>query len=97
MTDPHAYALIVKGDSMMPAMPQGTIVVAVTDRTAKEGDVVICREKVSDKVYIKLLSRLGDTVVLESTNRQEHDPLTFKREDIHFMHPVVSWNKAKKV
>lgn len=97
VTDPHAYALIVKGDSMMPALPEGTVVVAVTNVKAREGDIVICREKQTDKVYIKLLKRNDQTVVLESFNIQEHDPLVFNQGDFYFMHPVVSWNKVKKV
>ncbi|MCP4256019.1 MAG: S24 family peptidase [Planctomycetes bacterium] len=97
VTDPHAYGLIVKGDSMMPALPEGTVVVARTNEKARVGDIVICREKKTDKVYIKLLKHNGQTVVLESFNMQEHDPLIFQQGDLYFMHPVVSWNKAKKV
>ncbi|MCQ4574561.1 MAG: XRE family transcriptional regulator [Candidatus Brocadiales bacterium] len=95
VTDQHAYGLIVKGDSMLPMMPDGTVVVAVTNKRAKEGNVVICRAKESGKVYIKLLKRLDHIVVLESTNMQAHDPLAFQREDIYFMHPVVCWNTTK--
>ena len=95
VTDPHAYGLIVKGNSMLPTMPEGTVVVVSTRIKPKEGQVVICREKLQGKVYIKLLKRLDNVVVLESTNLQDHDPLVFQREDIYFMHPVVCWNTTK--
>lgn len=90
--DPHAYGLIIRGNSMAPILPNGTLVVAVTNIQAKQGDVVICRERKEGKVYIKLLKRLDDVVVLESTNPQAHDPLIFKTEDVLLLHKVL-WVK----
>lgn len=90
--DPHAYGLIIRGNSMAPVLPNGTLVVAVTNVQAKQGDVVICRERKEGKVYIKLLKRLDDVVVLESTNPQAHDPLIFKTEDVLILHKVL-WVK----
>ena len=86
-SDPNAYGVIVKGNSMTPALPEGTSLVAEPGTKAQVGDVVVCREKQGDKVYIKELKRLDDGVILESYNRQEHDPLFFKIEDIYFIHP----------
>lgn len=96
VNDPHAYALIVKGDSMTPFLPEGSIVIAVTDRPAKEGDIVVCRERLHGKVYIKELRRLDDIVILESYNRQDHDPLTFNRKDLYFIHPCPWFNRVTK-
>lgn len=95
VTDPHAYALFVKGNSMEPLLPEGSLVVAVTDTPAKTGEIVICREKKEGKVYIKHLRRDGEIVVLGSFNTQEHDPLTFKKEDIHFLHPCMWFKRAR--
>lgn len=95
VTDPHAYGLFVDGNSMTPFLPEGSLVVAVTDTPARAGDVVICREKTTGKVYIKHLRRNGDIVVLESFNTQGHDPLTFKKEDISFLHPCVWFKRAR--
>lgn len=95
VTDPYAYALFVKGDSMTPFLPDGSIVVAVTNVPAKAGDIVVCREKMTEKVYIKHLRRSDDITVLESFNTQDNDPLTFKKGDISFMHPCVWFKRAR--
>ncbi len=95
VTDPHAYALFVKGDSMTPFLPEGSLVVAITDTPARVGDIIICRERATGKLYIKYLRRSGDIIVLESFNPQDHDPLVFKDEDINFMHPCVWFKRAR--
>lgn len=96
ITDPHAYALLIKGNSMEPFLPEGSLVVAVTNVPAKAGDIVICRAKSTGKVYIKHLRRNGDIMVLESFNAQAHDPLTLKKEDMSFVHPCVWFRRARR-
>jgi phage repressor protein C with HTH and peptisase S24 domain len=93
--DPHAYALYVEGDSMSPFLPEGSLVVAVTDTPAKVGDIVICQERTTEKVYIKHLQRKADIIVLQSFNPQEHDPLVFKEEDATFLHPCIWFKRAR--
>ncbi|MGR3295323.1 MAG: LexA family transcriptional regulator [Candidatus Bathyanammoxibius sp.] len=93
--DPHAYALYIEGGSMAPFLPEGSLVVAVTNVPTKAGDIVICREKTTRKVYIKHLRRDDGIMVLESFNTQHHDPLMFKKEDISFLHPCVWFKRAR--
>jgi phage repressor protein C with HTH and peptisase S24 domain len=93
--DPHAYALLVRGNSMAPFLPEGSLVVTVTNTPARVGDVVICRERTTGKVYIKQLKRTDGILVLESFNTQDHDPLVFKKEDVSLLHPCVWFRRAR--
>ena len=95
VTDSHAYALLIKGNSMEPFLPEGSLVVAVTNVPARVGDIVICHTKPTGKAYIKHLRRNGDIMVLESFNTQAHDPLTLKKEEMSFMHPCVWFKRAR--
>lgn len=93
--DPSAYALLVRGNSMVPFLPEDSLVVVVTNTPARVGDVVICRERTTGKVYIKQLKRTDGILVLESFNTQDHDPLVFKKEDVSLLHPCVWFKRAR--
>lgn len=95
VSDPRAYALFVRGNSMAPFLPEDSIVVAVTNTPARLGDVVICRERTTGKVYIKQLRRIDNILVLESFNTQDHDPLIFKKEDVSLLHPCIWFRRAR--
>lgn len=93
LDDPHAYAVIIRGDSMCPAYPEGTIAFIDTTQKPKVKDIVICRERITGKVYIKELKRQDDnSVVLASFNEQEHDPMVFNVKNLYFIHKCV-WFK----
>ena len=95
VTDPNAYALFVKGNSMAPFLPEDSLVVVVTNTPAKAGDVVICRERTTGKGYVKQLRRTDSVLVLESFNTQDHDPLIFRKEDVSLLHPRVWFRRAR--
>jgi phage repressor protein C with HTH and peptisase S24 domain/transcriptional regulator with XRE-family HTH domain len=86
----HAYALRIKGESMMPLCPPGSTVVVDPDRTPREGEPAIC-QTTEDKTYFKLLSfepRGG--VRLVSTNPAVAPDIVLARSQVRWLQKVVA-------
>jgi len=90
VTDPSAYALKVKGDSMSPKLDENDIVIVSPEKEAGNNSIAVVRT-VSDEVYLKKVTFAGDRVILYSIN-PKYPPISLKRKEIKFIHPVV-WIK----
>jgi SOS-response transcriptional repressor LexA len=90
--DPNAFAVIVDGDSMEPAVCAGDRVVVSPNTEAQGGDLVIARMRKDHGVYFKKFLRYGpraEKVRLTSLN-PEYPPLEFELSDFRFIYPVVN-------
>lgn len=92
VTDPNAYGLIVKGDSMLPGYPEGTKVVVCPSLEAKTHDIAIVRVKSTEKVYIKEVTFKRDSMSLISYNTIYYPTMEIPLLEVHFCHPV-KWFK----
>ena len=86
--DPHAYALEISGDSMVPVYRDGDRIVVAPGASVRRGDRVVART-VGGVVMAKEVQRMtASRVELLSINR-EHDDRQLAREEIEFIHRIV--------
>ena len=94
--DKNAYACRVEGDSMMPYLMPGMLIVAspnIPIENIANGDLVIV--KTSDmNVSVKVLHRSKNSLSFESWN-EKYDTIHTQQEDVVFIHKVV-WIRAAK-
>ena len=96
--DPNAFALIIEGDSMEPAIGAGDRVIVAPNIEAQSGDLVIARTRKDHGVYLKKFLRYGESgekVRLVSIN-PSYPPMEFKLSDFRFIYPIVSATKIFK-
>lgn len=65
---PHAFALKVRGDSMEPEFPDGSIIIVEPDREARHGSYVVVRLKEEMEATFKQLILDGDRKYLKPLN-----------------------------
>jgi phage repressor protein C with HTH and peptisase S24 domain len=88
VTDEHAYALEISGDSMKPAYRKGDIIVVSPAAAVRRGDRVVVKTK-NDEVMVKELKRkTNKTIELKSLN-SEHRDRTLQMSDVVFVARVV--------
>jgi phage repressor protein C with HTH and peptisase S24 domain len=86
--DPHAYALEVSGESMMPVFRDGDRIIVSPSAATRRGDRVVVRTA-SGEVMAKELSRLtAKRVELQSFN-PDFGERTLDLADIQFMHRII--------
>ena len=93
VTDPHAFAVMVKGDSMVPVFKPGRYVVVSPGLSVASGDEVFVSLTTGERL-IKIAYRADGGFVLESAN-PIYPPRFVKMEDIQVMYPVV-WAKRRE-
>ncbi len=87
ITDPHAFAFKVVGNSMAPRYFSGEIIIIDTTKEVVNNDDAVLR--LSDgRVLIKRYRRTNGTILLESYN-QAHEVIVVKAEDIKRCYKVV--------
>jgi phage repressor protein C with HTH and peptisase S24 domain len=87
-SDPQAYALRVKGDSMHPAIRHGALAVVAPGRRCTLGEYVAIELRDGRKMLKELVFERTDEVVVESVNG--HQRRTIEKSDIEHMHPVTA-------
>jgi len=88
VTDEHAYALEISGDSMKPAYRDGDIIVVSPSAPVRKGDRVVVKTR-KDEVMVKELKRkTTKTIELKSLNA-EHRDRTFSMSDIEWIARIV--------
>lgn len=85
-SDPHAYALRVKGDSMHPAIRHGWFVVVAPNGRCMPGEYVAIQLTDGRKMVKELVIERPDEVVIESVNGNHRQ--TIFKANIEKMHPV---------
>lgn len=92
--DGQAYALRVKGDSMHPAIRNGSFIVAEPSRACVPGEYVVLVLRAGQKMVKELVIERTDEIVVESVNGGER--LTIEKSGIEKMHPVGAIVSASK-
>lgn len=88
VTDKHAYALKISGDSMKPVYRAGDIIVVSPAATVRKGDRVVVKTK-NDEVMVKELKRKNSkSIELKSLN-SEHRDRTLAMSDVVWIARVV--------
>jgi phage repressor protein C with HTH and peptisase S24 domain len=88
VTDEHAYALEISGDSMKPAYRDGDVIVVSPAAAVRKGDRVVVKSK-NDEVMVKELKRkTTKSIELKSLNA-EHRDRTFPMSDIEWIARIV--------
>ncbi len=88
VTDEHAYALEISGDSMKPVYRDGDIIVVSPAAVVRKGDRVVVKTK-NDEVMVKELKRKqAKSIELKSLN-SEHKDRTIPMSDVVWMARIV--------
>lgn len=88
VTDEHAYALEISGDSMKPVYRDGDIIVVSPAAPVRKGDRVVVKTK-NDEVMVKELKRKqAKSIELKSLN-SEHKDRTVPLSDVVWIARIV--------
>ena len=88
VTDEHAYALEISGESMKPVYRDGDIIIVSPAAVVRKGDRVVVKTK-NDEVMVKELKRKqAKSIELKSLN-SEHKDRTIPMSDVVWMARVV--------
>ncbi|MDB6111301.1 MAG: putative phage lambda repressor protein [Pedosphaera sp.] len=89
--DPHAFALIVEGDSMEPEIFAGDIIIFSPSSEPRNGNIVVARLLEDHGVLLKRFRRKGPegkVVRLESSNIA-YEPKEYPYQSFRFIFPAV--------
>ena len=73
VTDEHAYALEISGDSMKPAYRDGDVIVVSPAAPVRRGDRVVVKTKDGEVMVKELKRKTGKSVELKSLNAEHRD------------------------
>ncbi len=86
--DENAYALEISGDSMLPLLRDGDIVIVSPGASVRRGDRVVVKT-VAGEIFAKELRRqTARTIELQSLN-PEHEDLVFDMKDIDWVARIM--------
>lgn len=88
VSDEHAYALEISGDSMRPAYRDGDIIVVSPGASVRKGDRVVVKTKSGEVMAKELRRRSTKTIELASFNPSHRDR-TFASKDIEWIARIV--------
>jgi phage repressor protein C with HTH and peptisase S24 domain len=88
VTDEHAYALEISGDSMKPAYRKGDIIVVSPAAPVRKGDRVVVKTR-DGEVMVKELRRKNTKVVELKSLNTEHRDRTLSTADIDWIARIM--------
>ncbi len=88
VTDEHAYALEISGDSMKPAYRDGDIIVVSPAAPVRKGDRVVVKTK-NGEVMVKELKRKNSKVLELKSLNAEHRDRTLQMSDVVWIARIV--------
>jgi phage repressor protein C with HTH and peptisase S24 domain len=88
VTDEHAYALEISGDSMKPAYRNGDVIIVSPGATVRKGDRVVVKTKDGEVMVKELKRKTAKAVELKSLN-SEHRDRTLPTADIVWLARIV--------
>lgn len=89
-TDPNAYALKVRGDSMYPSIRDGWFVIVEPGTAASPGDFVLLKLLNGQKMVKELIMQRHDGITVVSVNGDTRRSYGFDELDPHFGMQAVS-------
>jgi len=88
VSDEHAYALEISGDSMMPAYRDGDVIIVSPGAPIRRGDRVVVKTKKHEVMVKELKRRTSKSIELQSINA-EHPNRSLAVSDVVWMARVV--------
>ncbi len=88
VTDEHAYALEISGDSMKPVFRDGDIIVVSPDAPVRKGDRVVVKTKNGEVMVKELKRKAVKSIELKSLN-SDHRDRTLAMSDVVWIARVV--------
>lgn len=88
VTDEHAYALEISGDSMKPAYRAGDIIIVSPGTPVRKGDRVVVKTNDGEVMVKELRRKTAKSVELKSINA-EHKDRTVAMNDVMWIARVV--------
>ncbi len=92
LTDPRAYGVEIRGDSMAPRYDEKDIVIASPRKQVVSGNYVILKT-VKGEVMVKRVRFKDSLFILESIN-PAYEPLVLTKDEVLFFHKIV-WVKPR--
>jgi phage repressor protein C with HTH and peptisase S24 domain len=88
VADPHAYALEISGDSMIPAYRDGDIVIVSPGAPVRRGDRVVVKTTAGEVLAKELKRQTAKTVELKSLN-PAHEDRTIPIQDVRWIARIL--------
>jgi phage repressor protein C with HTH and peptisase S24 domain len=88
ITDEHAYALEISGDSMKPAYREGDIIIVSPGAPVRKGDRVVVKTKKGEIMAKELKRKQAKSIELKSLN-SEHRDRTLQMSDVEWIARIV--------
>jgi phage repressor protein C with HTH and peptisase S24 domain len=88
VTDEHAYALEISGESMKPAYRDGDIIIVSPGSPVRRGDRVVVKTRSGEVLVKELRRRTTKSVELKSLNA-EHRDRTLQMNDVLWIARIV--------
>jgi phage repressor protein C with HTH and peptisase S24 domain len=73
VSDEHAYALEISGDSMLPAYPRGDVIVVSPAAPVRRGDRVVVKTRDGEVMVKELKRKTAKSIELQSLNAAHAD------------------------
>jgi phage repressor protein C with HTH and peptisase S24 domain len=86
--DPHAYALEISGDSMLPAYRDGNVIVVSPGAPVRRGDRVVVKTRDGEVMAKELKRKTAKTIELRSLN-PAHGDRSLALEDVLWIARIV--------
>jgi phage repressor protein C with HTH and peptisase S24 domain len=88
VTDEHAYALEISGDSMKPAYRKGDVIVVSPAAAVRKGDRVVVKTRDGEVMVKELKKKTTKSIELKSLNA-EHRDRTLSMSDVLWVARIV--------
>ena len=76
----EAFLVKAKGDSMIPKIREGDLVIARKSNTAESKDIVVC--VYNSETLIKKFHRQGNQIILQSENETKYSPIIAEQDEV---------------
>ena len=86
--DPNCFALRVEGDSMLPGLKAGHIVIVSPSSLPENGEICAVKLK-SEEVAVKLWHDQGNGLVVLKSMNDAYEPRAAAKFEIEWAYPVV--------
>ncbi len=88
MTDEHAYALEISGESMLPAYRDGDVIIVSPSAPVRRGDRVVVKTKNGEVMVKELKRQTAKQIELKSLN-PEHTERVLSLDDVVWIARIV--------
>ena len=88
VSDPNAFGLRIRGDSMLPTYHEGDVVIVSPNTPLATGLRVVAKIR-NGEITCKTLAAAGNDSITLASENPSYDPIILPREDLVWLYPVV--------